>query len=264
MSNELTLVTNENINGVDCSIYRKGKEFYMTRQQIGEALEYADPKKAMAELHSRNKERLDKFSRVHKLRTHDSDGREVMRDTYIYSEQGIYEILMKSDQPKATEFRDKVYELLKALRTKTHKVVEASEYDKEKLAMHKRNADANYLKAVRANYELLVSDKFNLSHESKQVCAAAFAELTYGRPVLPLPQLGAKTYSATQIAERLGITANKLGRIANEHNLKIDEYGLWVLDKAKGHDKQISNFVYYEGVINKVKEIMGKEDMFSA
>lgn len=110
----------------------------MTRQQIGEALGYAEPRKGMAELHARNKERLDKFSSTLKLRTEAG-----MRETVVYSEQGIYEILMKSDQPKATEFRDKVYELLKALRTKTHKIVEASEYDKEKLAMHKRNADAN-------------------------------------------------------------------------------------------------------------------------
>lgn len=115
----------------------------MTRPQIGEALGYDDPARAISKIHDRNKERLDKFSRVVKLTTHDETGREVKRDIYIYSEQGIYEILMKSDQPKATEFRDKVYELLKALRTKTHKVVEASEYDKEKLAMHMKNADAN-------------------------------------------------------------------------------------------------------------------------
>lgn len=33
----------------------------MTRKQIGEALEYANPQKAIAKLHERYKERLDKF-----------------------------------------------------------------------------------------------------------------------------------------------------------------------------------------------------------
>jgi len=110
----------------------------MTRKQIGEALGYADPDNAITLIHNRNKDRMDKFSLTVQL---DTSGQR--RKTFIYSEQGIYEILMKSDQPKATEFRDKVYELLKALRTKTHKIVEASEYDKAKLAMHMKNADAN-------------------------------------------------------------------------------------------------------------------------
>ena len=42
-------------------------EFWATREQIGRLLGYAYPVEAIGKIHNRNKERLDKFSRVPKL-----------------------------------------------------------------------------------------------------------------------------------------------------------------------------------------------------
>lgn len=49
-------------------------------------------------------------------------------------------------------------------------------------------------------------------------------------------------------------------RIANEHGIKTPEYGIEVLDKAKGHDKQVPTFRYNENGKEKLRVLlMGSE-----
>lgn len=108
----LSIVSKEMFGQNEMNIYQnEGKDIFMTREQIGQALEYKNPRRAVADIHNRNKERLDKFSGVSKLRTPQG-----MQETYIYNEQGIYEIIRKSGQTKADEFYDWVYDLLSKLR----------------------------------------------------------------------------------------------------------------------------------------------------
>ncbi|MBT2156914.1 hypothetical protein KK425_17885 [Clostridioides difficile] len=54
----------------------------------------------------------------------------------------------------------------------------------------------------------------------------------------------------------LGISANKVGGLANAYNLKTDEYGINVWDKAKYSDKQVPNFRYYENVIPVLEKVL--------
>ena len=108
----LQLVKSESFGGIQCDIYAQGTELWMTREQIGTALEYADPKNAIAKIHQRNKERLDRFSGVVNLSTPGG-----MQETVVYSARGIYEICRWSQQPKANAFYDWVYDLLEGLRT---------------------------------------------------------------------------------------------------------------------------------------------------
>lgn len=72
------------------------------------------------------------------------------------------------------------------------------------------------------------------------------------------------TYSATEIGKKLGISANKVGKLANDNNLKIDRYGLTVLSKSKYSNKQVTTFVYYAEVIPVMKKLLeergGKSD----
>ena len=60
-----------------------------------------------------------------------------------------------------------------------------------------------------------------------------------------------KMYTPTQIAEQLGISANKVGKLTNTHNLKTDKYGMRVLDKARG---QVENFRYQIPVLKSILE----------
>lgn len=67
-----------------------------------------------------------------------------------------------------------------------------------------------------------------------------------------------KTYSATEVGNAFGITAAKVGRIANAHGLKTDEYGITVMDKSRYSSKQVENFRYNERGKAKIKEILEK------
>lgn len=65
-----------------------------------------------------------------------------------------------------------------------------------------------------------------------------------------------KTYSATEVGNALGITANKVGKIANAHGLKTDEYGITVMDKSRYSSKEVTTFRYSEKGKAKIKEIL--------
>ena len=67
-----------------------------------------------------------------------------------------------------------------------------------------------------------------------------------------------KTYSATEVGNALGITAAKVGKIANAHGLKTDEYGITVMDKSPYCSKEVHNFRYNERGKAKIKEILEK------
>ncbi len=64
-----------------------------------------------------------------------------------------------------------------------------------------------------------------------------------------LPQVP-KTYSATEIGKMLGVSANMIGTLAKNHNLKTEENGIWVMDKSKSSSKEVSTFRYFENAIN--------------
>lgn len=65
-----------------------------------------------------------------------------------------------------------------------------------------------------------------------------------------------KTYSATEVGNAFGITAAKVGRIANAHGLKTDEYGITVMDKSPYCSKEVHNFRYNERGKAKIREIL--------
>lgn len=111
---ELIKIQDFKFGKLSCDVYQdKSKDFFMTRQQIGQALEYNNPIDAIYRIHERHKERLDKYSVIDILTS--TDGKNY--ETYLYSAKGIYEICRWSNKPKANEFYDQVYELLEGLRT---------------------------------------------------------------------------------------------------------------------------------------------------
>ena len=113
---ELSLVKSENFGTVQCDFWKNDNEYYMTRDQIGTALEYPEPRKAIEKIHTRNADRLDKFSTVVSLGTVEGN-RTVNRNVIIYSSKGIYEICRFSRQDKANEFMDWVWDIIDNLRT---------------------------------------------------------------------------------------------------------------------------------------------------
>ena len=83
------------------------------------------------------------------------------------------------------------------------------------------------------------------------------AEVLTGEQLLPLPK-SERTYSASEIAEMFGVSAQKIGRTASLNNLKTSEYGEWYRDKSKYGNKEVDSFRYYEKAIDRFKEIFNK------
>lgn len=109
---ELVLAKEELFQGALVDVWKDSKNcFFMSREQIGRALEYKNPQGAIKDIHARNQKRLDQFSVKRKLRS--TDGK--LYETTLYSKRGIYEICRKSNQPKADAFFDWVYGILDAL-----------------------------------------------------------------------------------------------------------------------------------------------------
>jgi hypothetical protein len=103
--------------------------------------------------------------------------------------------------------------------------------------------------SIRA-LDKMFSNLPHLSEQSKQAIYADTINPIAGKNVIPLPVLENKTFSASEVGNLLGVSSNKIGRIANKLNLKTDEYGIFVLDKSRSSDKQVETFRYNEKAVN--------------
>ena len=115
--NELVLLKSTEFNGValDCYIEPKQQDkgdFWATRTQIGQLLGYSEAGNAIKNIHMRNKERLDKFSRVAQLEL-PSGG---TQDVIVYNFKGLLEICRYSNQPKANDIMDWLFEVADEIR----------------------------------------------------------------------------------------------------------------------------------------------------
>ena len=118
MENNLKLIVTEKFEGLACNFYNDAEtnEICMTRTQIGEALGYVNPNKAIDKIHQRHNERLNRFSTTVNLGVVEG-GRNVTREMVVYSTKGVYEICRWSRQPKADAFMDFVWEVVEKFRT---------------------------------------------------------------------------------------------------------------------------------------------------
>lgn len=139
---ELALVKSADFGAVTIDLYRDDRDMWLTRDQIGTALEYKDPRVALAKIHDRHKDRLDRFSGVTKVVTPGGQ-----QETVVYSPRGVYEICRWSQQPKANAFFDWVYDLLEGLRTGNLTVTPAEQPAVVDLAAQQRLAEAQLLNA---------------------------------------------------------------------------------------------------------------------
>lgn len=107
----LTLATKRPFGTLTCDFYKNDSdEFYMTRDQVGQALEYPAGAKAIAQIHSRNADRLNPMSGVLKMKTPGGE-----QDTFVYNLRGVMEICRFSRQPKADKFMDFVWNVMESL-----------------------------------------------------------------------------------------------------------------------------------------------------
>ncbi|MCJ0435255.1 Bro-N domain-containing protein [Clostridioides difficile] len=165
----------------------------------------------------------------------------------IINESGLYSLILSSKLSTAKKFKHWVTrDVLPSIR----KTGTYSTKSKDESEIKYMNAQARLknARAREAKIYLELAEKVDIK-EYKQIMYSKTTELLSGETLIPLPKMEKKTYSATEIGKMLGISANKVGGLANAYNLKTEEYGIKVWDKAKYSDKQVPNFRYYENVI---------------
>ena len=104
-----------------------------------------------------------------------------------------------------------------------------------------------------------VIEQTTLAPVAKETLLITTAETLTGISIGYRPQIEQTTYSAKELGDVLGISANRVGRIANAHGLKTKEYGLYYLNKSQHSDKQVEHFRYFEKAIDKFKSILEYE-----
>lgn len=120
MTNNLKLITTETFGDLSCNFYRNmNDDILLIREQIGIALEYADPSKSIYKIHNRHKDRLDNLS----ICISDGLGHEI----YYYTQRGIMEICRWSKSDKANQFMDWVWDIIEKYRN--HELITAHQTD---------------------------------------------------------------------------------------------------------------------------------------
>ena len=162
------------------------------------------------------------------------------------SEPNLYRVIFRSYKEQARQFQDWVVnEVLPAIR-KTGAYVSEPQQPSQPIGEVE-----DKLRTI-----ILALEHTTLSDVARETAIITSAETLTGVSIGYRPQIEQTTYSAKELGDVLGISANRVGRIANAHGLKTNEYGLYYLSKSQHSDKQVEHFRYFEKAIDKFKSIL--------
>lgn len=127
---KLRLIKQGEFLGTKCDFYvDENDNIYMSRTQIGYALQYKDPANAIKNIHNKNHDRFDKLS----ISVTGAQFEPPLRNNknadkvYMYIERGIYAMCARSRQPIADDFNDWVMDVISSIRKNGYYI--ASEKD---------------------------------------------------------------------------------------------------------------------------------------
>lgn len=220
------------------------EQLYFIGKDVAEALGYQNPQDAI-------KNHVDVEDRVMGEPNAtpyilDSMGRK-QYPTFI-NESGLYALIFGSKLESAKEFKHWVTsEVLPSIR----KTGGYSMTENQKMMAETRMHNIRIRKAAILNK---IAEDYSGTY--RQVLQSyATKELT-GEFLLPLPETGEKTLSATELGKILGISANMVGKIANTHNLKTPQNGKFFHDKSKHSNKEVETFRYFESAVDVFKRFL--------
>lgn len=171
-------------------------------------------------------------------------------ETNIISEPGLYALVMKSRKPEAKAFSRWVrHEVLPSIRRTGSYTVNQPRMSREEYELRR---DALNLERAKLMKSILDNPPFPMTPETQTVFGHEVFKLASGHDYLAmLPESTEKWYTATEIGAELGISANKVGRIAKANNIKApagesNEYGRWIFSKSQNSRREVSSFIYSE------------------
>lgn len=172
---------------------------------------------------------------------------------YYMTRDGFSLLAMGFTGKKAMSFKLQYIEAFNAMES-TLKKVPAKKLDpvlQAELAISRtKTAEANAL------YKIACKTK---SETSKQALLAKAAEAITGEMTIPV--MLHKEYSATEVAQKLGTTGNKVGRIANQIGIKAEQpgqnkYGRWSASKSRHSDKEVPQWLYFDEGIKAIAKAL--------
>jgi prophage antirepressor-like protein len=221
-------------------IEHEGEPWFVGKD-VASALGYKNPRQAIAT-------NVDDEDRgVHLIDTPSG-----VQEMTIINESGLYSLILSSKLQGAKKFKHWVTsEVLPTIRkTGSYSAQQPTEYQKTMLSVQDKTARiqaATLLNQIASEYD----------GPHRQILQAYATKELSGKFLLPLPKSERPTYTAQEIGKQLGISANKVGHLANKHGLKTEKYGAWFLDKSPYSSKEVRSFRYYDDVIEELRNLLG-------
>lgn len=244
MNNQIEIFQNEEFGQVRTMLINN--EPYFVGKDVAEILGYSNSSKAVST-------HVDDEDKIMEMIAHSQNGNMVKTQTALINESGLYSLILSSKLPTAKKFKRWVTsEVLPSIRKNGTYSIKEEKVDK--LAEMETETKLNNSQTRKANSLMRMHKQCNDPIVKELLFKKAIETLT-GKKLIDNTR---KTYSAEEIGKKLGITANKVGRIANANNLKTEQYGEMVAaeynDKAQG-----PTFRYYDTVIPAIENIINKE-----
>lgn len=170
----------------------------------------------------------------------------------IVNEPGLYTLVLGSRKPEAKAFKRWItHEVIPSIRkTGSYSVPQAETAADVRAKAMLLNAKSRMLAAASK-----AVSNFNLSPVALETLGITMIEEYAGVKTGYRPPVE-KTYTATELGQMFGVSANMIGRIAKEHGLKTEQYGITVLDKGRNSDKQVPCFRYNEAGKQRIAELI--------
>lgn len=241
--NELKIFENEEFGQIRMIMI--DKEPYFVGKDVAEILGYSNPRDALV------KHVDDEDKGVAKCDT--PGGTQKLT---IINESGLYSLILSSKLPTAKQFKRWVTsEVLPTIRKQGYYTADNNKNDETKAKLLRAEAMVINAKNRAFNTIMKSIDNKQLSPIAVQVFGLKGLESVFGVDVGNLLPKTEKTYSATEVGNMLGISAVKVGRLANANGLKTAEYGVYVMDKSKYSTKEVENFRYNDKGVKALQEL---------
>lgn len=171
---------------------------------------------------------------------------------YLLSERGYAKLLKILEDDKAWEIYDELvdnyFNMRQAIKTDS-----AIGLKGKRLAIMEENAKT---KQAQLLFKVATGTASNSARE--RIFAHIATELTGEKFI---PEIQEKEFIAKEVGDELGITANKVGRIANILDLKAEQpgknqFGRWAMSKSQYSNKEVAQWLYYQAGVNKIAEFL--------
>lgn len=174
------------------------------------------------------------------------------KHVYLLSERGYAKLLKILEDDKAWDIYDELvdnyFNMRQAIKADNKALVA-----NKRLAIMEENA-----KTRKANLLYKIAMATESQSSAQSMLALAAKELT---GEMTIPVMKRKEYSATEVGEKLGISAQKVGKIANQLGIKAEQpgqnrFGRWANSKSRYSDKEVAQWLYYQAGVNKIAEFL--------